>query len=140
MYNITIVKWICSWLKGSYSVLHRKMSCLSGEWSPVVFLWDQPYDPTCLTFLLVMLILELDVSSWNLQTKLSYVGTSSMEEDQISIQEDLENLTKWSIRNRVKFSSVKCKVIHLQLYNTNFIYNMGLTDRRPLKNRGTWVH
>ena len=44
------------------------------------------------------------------------------EEERESIQSDLQSLSEWSQRWKLKFNPKKCKVLHLGAKNTKFVY------------------
>uniref|UniRef100_A0A8C3FC47 Reverse transcriptase domain-containing protein n=1 Tax=Chrysemys picta bellii TaxID=8478 RepID=A0A8C3FC47_CHRPI len=52
-------------------------------------------------------------------------GIANSEEDRDILQGDFNDLVNWSNRNRMKFNSEKCKVMHLGMTNKNFSYKLG---------------
>ncbi|CAM5150473.1 unnamed protein product [Natator depressus] len=123
--NMKIERWIGNWLKGR---LQRVL--LQGELSS----WREvtsgvPQGSVLGPILFNLFITDLGTRSGSVlikfadDTKLG--GIANLEKDRDTLQEDLDDLVNWSNRNRMKFNSEKCKVMHLGINNKNFSYKLG---------------
>ncbi|CAM4513742.1 unnamed protein product [Caretta caretta] len=123
--NRKIERWIGNWLKGR---LQRVL--LKGELSS----WREvtsgvPQGSVLGPILFNLFITDLGTKSGSVlikfadDTKLG--GIANLEKDRDTLQEDLDDLVNWSNRNRMKFNSEKCKVMHLGINNKNFSYKLG---------------
>ena len=52
-------------------------------------------------------------------------GAVDMLEGRDAIQRDLDRLKRWTHANLTKFNMIKCKVLHLDLYNPKHRYRLG---------------
>uniref|UniRef100_A0A452GZ21 Reverse transcriptase domain-containing protein n=1 Tax=Gopherus agassizii TaxID=38772 RepID=A0A452GZ21_9SAUR len=123
--NMKVVSWIRNWLKGRLQRVVLKGE-LSG-WKEVTS--GVPQGSVLGPILFNLFITDLGTKSGNVlikfadDTKLG--GIANTEKDRDTIQEDLNHLVNWSNRNRMKYNSEKCKVMHLGINNKNFGYTLG---------------
>uniref|UniRef100_A0A8C3F5V5 Reverse transcriptase domain-containing protein n=1 Tax=Chrysemys picta bellii TaxID=8478 RepID=A0A8C3F5V5_CHRPI len=120
-----IQRWIRNWLRGRMQRVVLKGE-LSG-WREVTSGVPQGSVLGPILFNLFITDLGTDCKSGLIKfaddTKVG--GVVNSEEDRDILQGDLNELVNWSIRNRMKFNSEKCKVMHLGMTNNNFSYKMG---------------
>ncbi|CAM4321681.1 unnamed protein product [Lepidochelys kempii] len=123
--NRKIERWIGNWLKGRLQRVLLKGE-LSG-WREVTS--GVPQGSVLGPILFNLFIADLGTKSGSVlikfadDTKLG--GIANLEKDRDTLQEDLDDLVNWSNRNRMKFNSEKCKVMHLGINNKNFSYKLG---------------
>uniref|UniRef100_K7F000 Reverse transcriptase domain-containing protein n=1 Tax=Pelodiscus sinensis TaxID=13735 RepID=K7F000_PELSI len=120
-----VERWISNWLKGRLQRVILKGE-LSG-WRKVTS--GVPQGSVLGPILFNLFIADLGTKSGSVlikfadDTKLGAIANS--EKDRDIIQEDLDDLVKWSDSNRMKFNSEKCKIMHLGINNKNFSYKLG---------------
>uniref|UniRef100_A0A8C3IEJ8 Reverse transcriptase domain-containing protein n=1 Tax=Chrysemys picta bellii TaxID=8478 RepID=A0A8C3IEJ8_CHRPI len=124
--DMKIQRWIRNWLMGRMQRVVLKGE-LSG-WREVTSGVPQGSVLGPILFNLFITDLGTDCRSGLIKfaddTKLG--GVANSEEDRDILQGDLNELVNWSIRNRMKFNSEKCKVMHLGMTNNNFSYKLGM--------------
>uniref|UniRef100_A0A8C3PDM1 Reverse transcriptase domain-containing protein n=1 Tax=Chrysemys picta bellii TaxID=8478 RepID=A0A8C3PDM1_CHRPI len=123
--DMKIQRWIRNWLKGRLQRVILKGE-LSG-WREVTS--GVPQGSVLGPILFNLFITDLGTKcrsgliKFADDTKLA--GIANSEKDQDILQGDLDDLVNWSNRNRMKFNSEKCKVMHLGMTNKNFSYKLG---------------
>ncbi|CAM4653297.1 unnamed protein product [Lepidochelys kempii] len=124
--NMKIERWMRNWLTGRLQRVLLKGE-LSG-WREVTS--GVPQASVLGPILFNLFIIDLGTKSGSVlikfgdHTKLG--GIANLERDRDIIQEDLDDLVNWSNRNRMKFNSEKCKVMHLGINNKNISYKLGM--------------
>lgn len=99
----------------------RKDTCLrwkrnyqGGEWLLREFLKDQPWDWSDLIFPFIILAHTNILTQFSDDTKLLDFVNAKVSWKNLEDIKDLDDLESWSNGNGIKYSSAKCKVMHLQ--------------------------
>jgi len=117
-------KWIEAWLEGR----HQRV-CVTGhasDWRPVTS--GVPQGSVLGPLLFLIFINDIDSGIINSILKFAddtkIYGAVMDNKDRENLQNDLDNLVKWSEKWQMTFNVEKCKVMHLGKGNRKYSYNM----------------
>ena len=137
-----IGRWIENWLNN-----RRQRVVINGqtsEWKPV--LSGVPQGSVLGPLLFIIYINDLDVGLNNYVSKFAddtKIGKSVLTElDRLSLQQDLDKITKWSEEWDMPFNVNKCQLLHVGTRNNKFQYSINgqtLENTASVKDLGVTI-